>query len=238
MALEADRSQRGGRFRVAPIAATLVGLVAMAGAAFSVTSAGSDALVIGIVAGILGLVAALLGVIFLAMDARLGDRDQPADCDKAALTYWRSIAMRPPYAWTILSPTARQLPVSVPELIPVIVTPGAHELGSPQTFKAWTAAFIRGGGGQQRQIRVVTNPVVTRLEGDYAETETQIEFSSIPQWFMVVAAIAVVLIRIIGLVLLLVAQFVLRQKRIATVHQRWLRGSNGAWYLLDADVAV
>ena len=211
----------------------MVGGIAVAA---SVTDEGL--VVIGAISGALGFIAALIGGIYLFLDLRLDDRDQPHHVDRAAITYWRSIAIRPPYAWSVLTPTARELPVPVPDLVPVVVTPGTHELGSAPSFKAWTGGFIRGGGGQQRQVRVVTNPVVTKLEGDYAETETQIEFSSIPQWFMVVAAIAVVLIRLIGLVLLLVAQFVLRQKRIVTVHQRWLRGSNGAWYLLDAHVPV
>lgn len=235
--LEADRYARGGRVRTVPLVATALGLLLglTAGGVVSSTS-GDDAVIFAIVAGIVGFFAALLGGIFVILDLRLGDRDQPQDVDGAARAYWRSIAMRPPYAWTILSPTARALPVTVPDLTPVIVTPGTHELGSPASFKTWTEGFVRVGGGQQRQLRVVTNPVVTTLEGDYAETETQVEFSSIPRWFMVVAAVGIVLIRIIGLVLLLVAQFVLRQKRIVTVHQRWLRASNGVWYLLDADV--
>ena len=35
----------------------------------------------------------------------------------------------------------------------------------------------------------------------------------------------------------LVAHFVVRQKHQATVTQRWLRGADGAWYLLDAAIA-
>ena len=230
-----DRAARGPAVRYGgPIAAGL-GLLAVVVGVGLAASGGDAFVVLGIVSAMFGFVVALLGAIFVVVDLRLTDRGAPHDAVAAATTYWRTVTLRPGVAWSALSPTARGASVPAPALPPLPTGPGVFTLRDWRVFRDWTRTFAVNGHGQTRSCQWRSTRVV-REQGDAAETVTTVRISALPQWAMAVTVVAFVLVRILGLILFGVFHFTVRKSVDVAVEQRWLRGDDGAWYLLDAAV--
>ena len=230
--VENDRTAAGRRFRVLTmvLGALFLGSLALAGAGLGDTR--SPMLPIGIGLGaFMGIMAAIL----LVMDLSLVDRAAPSSPDATLKSYLKAIPMaRYGYAWATLSPTARDQEVRAPELSPVITGGGDFSLRDVSGMKDYAGSFARPGQGQMRSM-AVKRVTLGSVDGDVAEVSAVLAFQSWPQWVNAVIIASFVLFRPL-VILGAIFYFATRKRREVSVTATMLRGSNGAWYLYDADL--
>jgi hypothetical protein len=223
--LEADRKAAGPRVRVFALV-----LVAIA-AAIAVAGVVLGQALIGVLGGIFGF----LGAVIVAVDLTLVSRASPAPPEKALKSFLKSIAMaRFGYAWTCLSPTAREQTVASPDLAPVDTKPGTFPLRGQADMKEYTTSFARTSGSAIRTMgvkRLSAGP----FEGDVVRVQAELLFQSWPRWVSIVSVVGFIVFRplvIIGIV----GYFATRKRRTVHVTKTMLRAPNGVFYVYDGDI--
>lgn len=227
LALEGERFSRATKVSAAITAFALVGAAGSAAAGSAVAP---------IVAGIGAGVAVLLLVIFGVADLKVGPR-AAATTPEAALTRWFHAARagKTGYALVALAPTARDQSVSAPPAGPKDTESDAVRLSEPDGMKRYLHTFARPGDGfvrwfQSKKIRVI------RQEGDVAVVSADLVLTKWPQWANLTTVVLFVVIRLIGIIVGLALFYGLRKTGKLTVQKTLLRGEDGLWYLLDADL--
>lgn len=158
------------------------------------------------------------------------DRNEPHDASSACDSYWRALLEWPEMSWATLAPSTR-------EASTLDVAGVEFRIDKPSAFRRWTrwTAFIRKGHSGRAVIR---GPIrIVELRDDYAVTEAPLAvgYHQPPPGDQLMVLLGFLLFAILGA--LIVARWIRsdtfwRHKR-HQVRQRWIRGSNGAWYLLD-----
>jgi hypothetical protein len=234
----ADLQAAGPRIRALTWGFGAVGALALGFLALTFTDNEFD---VNMIAGFTGGIGALIAIISLVFDVLLAPRDRAGSPEETAKSIYRAIRFaRFGYVWAALSPTARDQSVKAPEIPPVDVKEGVYPMRESGTSKPWegikhyTGAFARPGGGSVRTM-TVKNVALVEEDGDVARVELQLDFQSYPMWVNIVVGISFALFRpaaIVGLILI----FALRKRYSCTAQKTLLRGSNGCWYLFDADL--
>jgi hypothetical protein len=228
-----DRRVAGPRFR--KITWICGGLVAIC-LVFAAVGIGDRSFVPLLVGGLsIGALFAFLGLITLLMDLALVPRAAPATPDATLKSFFKALATgRHGYAWATLCPDAREQTVSAPSLGAVAVGIGDFTCQTEDDVKSYGATFARAGGSQMRTM-AVKRVQLERVDGDVATVTIGLKFQSWPGWVTAVTMIGVVLFRPV-LLLGAILYFVTRKQHEVQVTKTLLRGSNGAWYVYDADV--
>lgn len=238
-ALERDRALEGGRF--ARTTAVAWGTAVIGGVAFglgALEALGDEAVqfVAIFVGGLVAIVAALVGLASLYTDLRVGRRSAATD-PRRALSRWFLAARggKHGYTFVALAPTARGWTVTPPAYGPEDQPRPSIVLDSPDAMKTYLRSFARPGAGfvrwfQPRQVRVV------REDADLAVVRAELRLTKWPQWANVLSLVLFLLLRLLGLIIALVLYFALRKTTKLHVEKTLLRGSDGLWYLLDADL--
>ncbi|MRG96604.1 hypothetical protein [Polyangium spumosum] len=234
-AMALDQKEAGGRLRVVTMVFAGIAALALVSmvAGLMTFSSREPAFFLLI---IFPVVFTILAVTLVAVDLTIVPRDRPASPDVTLRSYLRSMAMgRQGYAWACLSPTARAQTVNPPVLGDIPLGAGTFALATPAGVKDWSSTFARVGHGQIRSVQVKRASIV-REDGDVAEVEVHVVFQAWPQWANMVAAVAFVLIRLLGAILFLVLYLALRKRHEVTFRKTLLRGKNGLWYVYAGDL--
>lgn len=177
----------------------------------------------------------ILAVALVLFDVSIAPRGQPTAPDVALRSYFRALATaRAGYAWAALAPRARAQTVRVPALGDVAVTAGEHAMSSPASIAEHLRCFARSRGWHSRNV-LVRHVGVADVAGDVARVEAVLVFQSWPRWIgwlTLVLALPVRHVVWIGILLYLV----MRKQFEVRVTKTLIRGRNGAWYVLDADI--
>jgi hypothetical protein len=237
--VERDRQVAGARVRVVGWVFSALGAAcAVAGVAAS-TGPGSTVafMVIGLVCGAMF---GLIGLLLVAMDLSLASRTKPSPPEKTLKSYFKAISMaRYGYAWSVLSPTAREQTISAPNLGPVQSEQGVFRLGSETDMKAYATTFARATTGftMSAPMRVMTTKKITlgAVDGDVARLDAELLFQSWPRWVSLVTVLGFVIFRPL-LIIGVVCYFVMRKRLKTRVTKTLLRAANGVWYVYDADI--
>ncbi len=229
----ADVALEGARFSRATVVSAAIGGVALAAV---VVAALVGVSVATILAGIVVGLALLLMVIFGVTDLRVGPR-AAATTPEAALTRWFHAARagKTGYATAALVPTARGQAAGAPAAGPKDTEGEPVRLSDPDGMKRYLQSFARPGGGfvrwfQSKKIRVI------HQEGDVAVVSADLVLTKWPQWANVTTVVLFVVIRLVGIIVGLALFYGLRKTGKLTVEKTLLRGEDGLWYLLDADL--
>lgn len=227
----ADRAAAGGRVRTVTIVFSALALVAVAVMAYAFTGYGAA----GPVALLFALVFSVLAIALIVLDLSLVEHGTASAPEAALRSYLKSLAMaRVGYAWAALCPTAREQRVRTPALGEVVVAAGEHSMSSSESVKKYVQSFARPGGDQMRNMRV-KRVTIADVQEDVAVIEAVLAFQSWPRWVSIVMIVGFILFRpaiLIGVVLF----FVMRKQFEVRVTKTLIRGRNGAWYVLDADI--
>jgi len=235
-AVAADRALFGPPIRTATWVALGLGAVGLLAVAAGLAEGGEDMEIAAIIGGVVAFLGVLVFVILLVQDVKLPKRDQPSDAPGALSGYFRALRFgRFGYAVACLSPTAREATVDAPRLEPVDTGTGSFRLSTTDGMKAYTATFSRPSKASLH-IMSVKKVELARASGDVAEVDVEIEFQSWPRWAYIVAVVAFVVVRILGVVVGLALYFALRKVKKTRIRKTMLRGSTGAWYLHDGDI--
>jgi len=227
-----DRVAAGRRFR--PLTLILGALLVPSLAMLIAGLGDSHSVMVPIGVGLTVFTLAV-GLISLFLDLALVERGKPSSPEAALKSFLKSLSMgRFGYAWSALCPTAREQTVNAPALGPVETGAGEFSLETEAGVKAYATTFARSGQGQMRSM-AVKRMTVQSLEDDVAEVEAVLAFQSWPQWVNALIVVSFVIFRPLALVGA-VFYFVTRKRHEASVTKTMLRGRNGAWYLLDADL--
>ncbi|MGO8994011.1 MAG: hypothetical protein ACLQVI_11830 [Polyangiaceae bacterium] len=231
--LESDTRARGARFRTVGWVCLALGLLGAVLAGMAGTQGIDSAfLYVGV---LIGAVFAIIGLAALAMDLSLVSRSVPAPPDKTLKSFLKAIVMaRYGYAWTCLSPSARDQTVPSPPLGPVQTLPGTFPLRGEADMKAYAMSFARTSGSVMRAMgvqKVILGPV----EGDVARVEAHLSFQSWPRWVSIIAIVGFVVFRPL-VILGAIFYFVMRKRHSVRVMKTMLRAHNGVWYVYDGDV--
>lgn len=230
--VRADREAAGPRVRVVTIvfaALTVLGIVFIVAGA---PSSRSPLLPIGI---IVSAVFGILAIALLVLDLSLVPYGQGSTPEAALKSVFKSMSSgRFGYAWSRLSPSAREQRVRTPVLGEIAVDPGDFSMAHQDDVKGYVNSFARPGGGQMRTMAVKRMSVVD-VQDDVAVIEAELAFQSWPRWVSVAMGVGFILFRpliIVGVIL----YFVMRKRHEVRVTKTLLKGRDGAWYLYDADL--
>jgi hypothetical protein len=242
-----DRKAAGGKLRTVTL--VLLGLGVL-GIVFGALAPGDSRKVGAIIGFAFGGILLVIGIIAALVDLTLQDRGSPGTPLGTLKSHVKSIALgRYGYTWATLSPTARAQSVNAPDLGPVAGGLGSFSMDTEAGFKAYAMTFARPAGGQMRGMQL-KDPTVVSEDGDVAVVQATMHFQSWPQWANIMLGMGGVfaarvgqkqmaplaLIGIAAAVVGLIGLLALRKKHQVAVKRTLLRGRNGAWYLLDADV--
>ncbi|TKD03519.1 hypothetical protein [Polyangium fumosum] len=233
-AVAVDQKEAGGRLRgvtVVFVALAVAAIVSMILAVQTIPSRDpAFALLI-----IFPILFGILAVALVAVDLTVVPRGTPARPEATLRSFLKAMTMgRQGYAWACLSPTARAQTVVPPILGEIPIGSGSFSLATPSGLKDWSSTFIRIGHGQIRSVQV-KRVSIAREDGDVAEVEVHAIFQAWPQWANIVAAVAFVVIRLLGALLYLVLFLALRKRHEVTFRKTLLRGKNGLWYVYAGD---
>lgn len=251
-ALEADRAAEGSLLRVPTIVFLVLALVSFAALAATVVLHARIGIIFAVIGAILfGLVALSL----LIVDLTVGRRQNATD-PIAALKGWlrAAKASHAGYVFTALAPTAREGVVAAPalggpsELTERFATDNKADL--KRYLKSWARpdnksvrwtrikkierlddAMVSGSPVDRAPFRAGQHPA-----NDVARVRMQLELTAWPQWANILSVIAFVFIRIVGIVLAIALYYSLRKVRKLESIKTVMRGDDGLWYVLDADL--
>lgn len=242
-----DARAAGGKLRTVTLVLLALGVLALV---FGALVPGDSRNVAGIIGAVLGVVLLLIGGIAAAVDLSLQSRREPGTPIGTLKSHVKSIVLaRYGYTWATLSPTARARSVSAPDLAPAASGVGTFPMESESGVKLYASTFARPGGGKMRSMQLKKVSLVSE-DGDVAVVEAAMTFQSWPQWANILLGMGGVFgarigqrnmapLAFIGLaaaVIGLIGIFALRKTREVMVRRTLIRGKNGAWYLLDADI--
>lgn len=245
--VERDRRATGGKLRRVTIFFLAFGFVALV---FGLLMPGYERGVAGMILLMFGALFLVIGGIAAAVDFSLEGRDVPGTPLRTLKSHLKSIALgRYGYTWATLSPTARKQSVNAPDLGLVAGGIGTFSMETEAGFKMYSNTFARPAGGQMRSMQL-KNPTVVSQDGDVAVVQGTMLFQSWPQWANILLGMggvfaaragqraggALVLVGVLAAVAGLVGLLMLRKKHQVTVRRTLIRGRNGCWYLLDADI--
>lgn len=233
-ALEADRAAEGSLLRVPTIVFLVLALLSLAALAATVVLHARIGIIFAVIGAILfGLVALAL----LIVDLTVGRRQRAVD-PIAALKGWvrAAKASHAGYVFTALAPTAREGVVAAPSLDSAALEgverfPTDNKTDLKRFLKSWA----RPDNKSVRWARLKKIELVDQ-QGDVARVRMQLELTAWPQWANILSVIAFVFIRIVGIVLAIVLYYSLRKVRKLESIKTVMRGDDGLWYLLDADL--
>jgi len=214
----ADRATAGPRISVARrIWLGIFGAMMLFGVMMAAVG-GDTGLPMGVLLATFGFVCLLVAGIMAIRVHMLPSRDLPGDAAGTVRAYYKALGGASfPYAWSCLTPTARQMTVSPPAIAPVVTGTGVFRLDTPKTLKAYAQAVCFTGGMQQRTVRVHRSAIRSQ-EGDVAAVDLDLEFVSIPVFAMYFGILGVLLLR----------------KQARLVVTKWvLLGRDRSWYLVD-----
>lgn len=239
-AVATDRALEGGPLRrgtIVLLTLTLVCLVGSGVVALTMPMAGTSP---GIAVVLLGIgIAVIFGVsaaISWAHDRSIIPR-RAADRPDAAMRAWLNAIRfgRSGYVVAAMCPTARRREMTAPSLRPVVTGPGAFVVDSAAAAQGWLQTFARMGTGQVRSLWIKDVDLVAD-HGDWAELRVRVRVQSWPNWANILSIALFVVIRLLGLVVGAVLFFTLRKQRDVAWSPRMLRGDDGSWYVLDAQI--
>jgi len=234
-AVAVDHKEAGGRLRGVTIVFVVLAAVAIVSMIMAVQTIPSREPAFALLI-IFPIVFGILAVALCAVDLTIAPRGTPAGPEATLRSFLKAMAMgRQGYAWACLSPTARAQIVDPPVLGEIPIGSGRFSLATPSGLKDWSSTFIRIGHGQIRSAQVKRASIV-RDDGDVAVIEVHAIFQAWPQWANIVAAIAFVVIRLLGAILYLVLFLALRKRHEVTFRKTLLRGKNGLWYVYAGDL--
>ncbi len=229
----ADLALEGARFGRATVVSAAITGVALLGGGVAIAAGGTEA---AVMAGFVAGVAFLILAIFAFADLRVGRR-AAATSPEAAITRWFHAARagKSGYALAALAPTARGQTARAPAAGPNDTEGEPVQLSAKDDMKRYLQGFARPGAGfvrwfQTKKIRVV------RQEGDVAVVRADLVLTKWPQWANITTVVLFVVVRLIGIIVGLVLFFSLRKTGKFTIEKTLLRGEDGLWYLLDADL--
>lgn len=228
-AVRADAKEAGPRIRTVTV---VFCVLATAGILGSVMTSSREPFFPFVV--MVAVLCGIFGGLLLIFDLTLVPFGQPTAPEKTLESFYKAIARnRLGYAWALLCPTAREQTVQTPELT-ITTKPGEFSVQSPQEMKRYLESFARPGGGQVRTLGV-KRATVYEVQDDVAVVDAALTFQSWPSWVSGIIAASFIIFRplaIIGIILM----FALRKKQDVHVRKTMLRGKNGTWYVLDADL--
>lgn len=179
------------------------------------------------------MVIAVIGLFIVIRDLRMATRTAPGDPVHTLRSLLGAMMRnRTGYVLASLAPSAREQEVDVPDLAPVITTPGTFVLNDRSSVKQWLRGWIRPDRSTVRWMKLKT--VRLAEEGDrFADVEVTMRLTSWPQWANIVSVVLFVFIRLIGIIVGLVLWYSLRKVATVTVTKRLIQDHHGVWYLLD-----
>ena len=235
--LEVDRQLEGSQFSTATLVSGAITLVLSAAVAYGAFAAGeTEAAIIMATAGTIGLVTLIFFIANLVVDFTVGRRVAATD-PKRAMRRWFAAARagKTGYALTALAPTARDRPVSAPQYGENEEVGPTFSVATREGMRDYVRSFARQGGGFVRWLQV-RNVTVLREEGDIAVVGAEVTMTKWPQWAQILTIITFVVIRLVGIILGLILYYQLRKKTKFGIEKTLMKGPDGLWYLLDADM--
>lgn len=232
-ALAADRQEEGSLLRVPTLVFVVLATIALAALAATVVLQAR----IGIIFAVIGAVLfGLIALSLLIVDLTVGRRQAATD-PVAALKGWvrAAKASHAGYVFTALAPTAREGTVAAPALGDPAEPTERFATDRKASLKRYLKSWARPDNKTVRWARAKTIELVDQ-QGDVARVRLQLELTGWPQWANILSVIAFVFIRIVGIVLAIVLYYSLRKVRKLESIKTLMRGGDGLWYLLDADL--
>jgi hypothetical protein len=232
-ALEADRAAEGMLLRPATIAMFVIfGL----GAACALAGALQRIFVLQLIGWIIAGLFFLISLALLITDLRVGRRASATDAAAALRSWFRAAKSgHAGYLFAGLAPTAREGTVDAPQL-DRSVPPDQHATDSPRSLKAYLKSWARPNNKYVRWLGVKKVELLDQPAPDLARVRVRLDLAAWPQWANILSVVLFILVRLIGIIVAVVLYYTLRKTRTLEAEKLLMRGDDGLWYLLDADL--
>lgn len=232
-ALAADRAAEGMLLRVATIVMLAIFALGAGALLVGIVQRSFALRLIGLIVGALFFVISLVLVI---LDLRVGRRRSAREPVSALRRWFRAAKTgHAGYLYAGLAPTAREGTVDAPQLDPR-EPPDRHQVDSPRSLKAYLKSWARPNNKYVRWLGVKKVELVDQPAPDLARVRVRLDLAAWPQWANILSVVLFVLVRLIGIIVAVVLYYTLRKTRTLEAEKLLLRGDDGLWYLLDADL--
>lgn len=184
--------------------------------------------------GVLALFLAWRLARLLLRDWRLYRARLAHDPARAARIYWEALVWRVGLAFSQLAPSVRGQRVPPPRL-PDALEPDSGEvpaLSDPASLSEWATAFARPGPRRYGGL-TVRRVEIHQQAADFAVTRATLRASASAYCVAPFAVLAMVVMPWPGLLFAVLVAVGHRRTADIVLDQRWLRGQDQRWYLLD-----
>ncbi|PIE17607.1 MAG: hypothetical protein CSA65_08250 [Proteobacteria bacterium] len=232
-ALAEDRAAEGMLLR--PVTIVMLLLSALSGGAALVGILQRSVVLkwSGLIVGVLLFFVSLALVI---LDLRVGRRRSATDPVGALRRWFRAAKTgHAGYLFAGLAPTAREGTVDAPQLDPRVMVE-THQKDSPRSLKAYLKSWARSNKRYVHWFQVKKVELVDQPAPDLARVRVRLDLAAWPQWANILSVVLFLLVRLIGLIVAVVLYYALRKTRTLEAEKLLMRGDDGLWYLLDADL--
>ncbi len=229
-AVALDRKNVGRRLRGVTVTLLVISVLAVVGAV-AVALINEDPAMLW--AAAVGAIFLTVAVIFLVSDLMIAERHATAP-DRLMRSFLRACRFgRNGFAHACLAPTARAMTLVTPQIPPVPTLPVTVVADTPGALTTYLKSFAITGGNQQRYMRQKRVQLLD-VRGDLATVEIEVRYEAVPMVAVMIGVAAFVVFRPL-IILYLGLYYALRKHTTIVAQKALLRGSDGQWYLLDAD---